>query len=98
MLFTVTEWTPSRDLWPATGGHRDVLLQAWRDIVATHAEVYGGPGGAFLAVVGEWRRDNSLVFHVHRLDADTAQANQEIDPPFWRRLMSVSQADAVRAV
>ncbi len=98
VLFTVTEWTPSRELWPATGGFRDVLLPAWRAIVANHTKIYGSAGGAFLLIVGEWRRDQSLAFHAHRLDADPAISSADDDSVFWHRTMSVSQSDAARAV
>ncbi len=93
VLFSVAEWTPSRELWPLGGGDRDKLLSEWREVAARHAQVYGGPGGALLAIVGEWRPDQTLVFHLHDLqpDSDLSGVSEGI---IWQRKMSVSQSDA----
>lgn len=97
VLLSVIAWTPELGIWPTSSpGQRDVLLPTWRSIVTQHSTEYGSEGGAFLALIGEWRDDQSLAFFAHGLDASTQRDLPDDAGPTWRRQMRYSQDESVR--
>lgn len=93
-LFSVVPWSLDPEVWPPGVGMRDQLLPLWTSIADTYAHAYGDAGGAFIAVVGEWRPDQNLVFYAHAL----GPASQDLLPPdglpLWHRTMTVTQGSA----
>src|SRR5690606_20562754 len=99
VLLSVIAWTPEPGIWPPSSpGQRDVLLPTWRAVAAQHSAEYGSEGGAFLALIGEWRNDQSLAFFAHGLDATTQRILPDDAGPVWRRQMQHSQEESVRIV
>jgi hypothetical protein len=61
VLFSVCEWDESESLWK-NGSMRPHLLPEWRQAVAKH-KAAGTFCGDIIAVVAEWRPDDSLRFY-----------------------------------
>lgn len=97
VLFSVVPWLPDPNVWPPNGGLRDVLLPQWRAMAARYDLAYGGPSGHCVAVIGEWRRDATLVFYAHSLSGADAPGLSSRDEIVWSRRLSVAQPSASAA-